>query len=94
MCQFSKSVSQYITGCYPCFLVQQNRKNQNVIPEFETEGETNNHRINKLVIDGEKRRLLIFVLSGKPNYFLELDFLDRSENFFNDFKIVTRRRPT
>lgn len=50
---------------------------KNVIPVFQTEGEANNHRIDKLIIDSEKKRLLIFTLSAQPNYFTELNFLDK-----------------
>lgn len=48
---------------------------KNVIPEYKLASERNSNRIDKLVIDEDKQRLLIFTLNGKHNSFIDLDFL-------------------
>lgn len=49
---------------------------KNVIPEFKTEEERKYRRIDKLIVDKEKLRLLIFALSARPNYFIGLNVLE------------------
>jgi len=48
---------------------------KNVISEFKTEEERKYRRMNNLIVDKEKLRLLIFSLSARPNYFIDLGFL-------------------
>jgi formylglycine-generating enzyme required for sulfatase activity len=51
---------------------------KNVIPEYKSEGERKVGRINNLVIDNERQRLLIFTLAFEQyNSFVDLDFLER-----------------
>jgi hypothetical protein len=51
---------------------------KNIIPENSTEEGRNSARIEKLVIDQEKKKLLIFTLLGRHNKLVELNFLGSS----------------
>lgn len=48
---------------------------KNVIPEYKSEDERKHNRIDNLIIDKDKQRLLILTLSGQHNSFIDLDFL-------------------